>query len=280
MKTLYACDLDGTLLRSDKTISDFTRETINTFVEHGGCFCYASARSYITAKAVTKGLDCPFPAISYNGTFVRDNKDDRMLIKNTFDQSTARSIIKAAAERGVYPVVYSLTDDREKYFYIPDKLSEEHMRFQNSRKGDIRDTPVDTVEGLMQGEIYYLSFIDSPKRLLPLYDIFKSMCRCLYQRDTYEDYQWLELMPEGATKANAVKAVAQMLGCERIVSFGDGINDIDMFKISDLSLAVANGEPEAKNTADQVIASNDEDGVAKWLEKVMRCGMANYLACT
>ena len=55
MKTLYISDLDGTLLHSDETISDYTNQVINSLTERGMIFSYATARSYITAKKWQKG---------------------------------------------------------------------------------------------------------------------------------------------------------------------------------------------------------------------------------
>jgi hydroxymethylpyrimidine pyrophosphatase-like HAD family hydrolase len=57
-----------------------------------------------------------------------------------------------------------------------------------------------------------------------------------------------------------------MLGCERLVVFGDGKNDIDLFELADEGYAVENAHEDLKKYAAAVIASNDEDGVAKWLE--------------
>ena len=61
MKTLYVSDLDGTLLRSDETISEYTAQTINRLTTEGMLFSYATARSYHTAKKVTKGLEAKIP---------------------------------------------------------------------------------------------------------------------------------------------------------------------------------------------------------------------------
>ena len=74
-------------------------------------------------------------------------------------------------------------------------------------------------------------------------------------------------MPLEASKANAIKQLQGMLDCEKLVVFGDGKNDIDMFQIADESYAVANAHEELKLYATKVIPSNDEDGVAKWLEE-------------
>lgn len=53
-KCLYVSDLDGTLLRSDETLSEYTCDVINKLTENGAFFSYATARSYLTAKKVTK----------------------------------------------------------------------------------------------------------------------------------------------------------------------------------------------------------------------------------
>lgn len=74
-------------------------------------------------------------------------------------------------------------------------------------------------------------------------------------------------MPKKATKAEAIKKLKKLCGCERVVSFGDAINDISMFEISDECYAVANAVDELKAIATGVIESNEEDGVAKWLNK-------------
>lgn len=72
-------------------------------------------------------------------------------------------------------------------------------------------------------------------------------------------------MPTKTSKANAVLHLARLLGCRHIVCFGDGINDIPMFRIADECYAVANAAPELKEIATDIIPCNNEDGVAKWL---------------
>ena len=72
-------------------------------------------------------------------------------------------------------------------------------------------------------------------------------------------------MPKAATKANAILQLKEILGCDKVVCFGDAENDIPMFQIADECYAVANAVPELKAIATGVIGSNAEDGVAKWL---------------
>ncbi len=91
----------------------------------------------------------------------------------------------------------------------------------------------------------------------------------MYSRDIYTGEQWLEIMPGGATKANAALRLKEMLGCEKLVAFGDRQNDMDLFAAADECYAVANAVPELKARATAVIGSNNEDAVAKFL--LQRC---------
>ena len=74
-------------------------------------------------------------------------------------------------------------------------------------------------------------------------------------------------MPPQVSKSNAIKKLKGMLDCDKLIVFGDGKNDIDMFQMADESYAVANAHEDLKKHATGIIGSNDEDGVAKWLEK-------------
>ena len=74
-------------------------------------------------------------------------------------------------------------------------------------------------------------------------------------------------MPAKATKANAILKLKEMLGFEKVVCFGDAINDIPMFEIADEAYAVENAVNELKSVATGVIPSNEEDGVARWLQE-------------
>ena len=85
--------------------------------------------------------------------------------------------------------------------------------------------------------------------------------------DIYSDAPQCELSSEKATKANAALELKSMLGCDKLVVFGDNLNDISMFSVADECYATSNAVPELKEIATAVIDSNDDDGVARWLEK-------------
>lgn len=274
MKILYVSDLDGTLLRSDETISEYTAKTINRLTEQGMLFSYATARSYHTARKVTKGLDAKIPLIVYNGAFILDNVTGQVLGSNFFGED-ASEILDALIRNEIYPIVYSYIDDVEKFSFVPDRCSRGLVKFLETRKGDVRTNMVTDVEQLYAGEIFYFTCIEEKEKLEPLYERFKDKYHCVYHKDIYSGEQWLEIMPLSASKGGAIGQLKDYLGCDKVVVFGDAINDLDMFKMADECYAVNNAVSELKQVATQVIGGNNEDGVVKWLLENFNTGEEN-----
>jgi len=266
LKTLYVSDLDGTLIRSDERTSEYTNRTINRLVEEGVMFSYATARSFHTSHKVTAGLNARIPLITYNGCMVVDNVDGSFLLKNFFGEEI-RDVMQDLFAHDVYPIAYGFVDGIEKFSFIPGKSSQAVLDFNATRKGDKRCRMVESEEELMAGELFYLTCIDAADKLLPLYEKYKERYHCVYQLDLYSGEPWLEILPKAASKANAIRQLRNKLGYEKLVVFGDGKNDVDMFELADEAYAVANAVPELKERATAVIGGNNEDGVAKWLEK-------------
>jgi Cof subfamily protein (haloacid dehalogenase superfamily) len=80
---------------------------------------------------------------------------------------------------------------------------------------------------------------------------------------------FFEVLNRGASKGNAVKSVAEEKGIppEDVMAFGDALNDVSMLEYAGLSFAMANGDPRVKEAAKEVCPSNDDDGVARMIEK-------------
>ena len=90
---------------------------------------------------------------------------------------------------------------------------------------------------------------------------------CLFQKDVYRDEYWLEIAPQNSTKAKSILKLKEEYGFDKLVVFGDSVNDIPMFKIADEAYAVANAVDELKALATGIIGSNEEDAVAVYLSK-------------
>lgn len=267
--TLYVTDLDGTLLGTDDKISSFSLRIINDLVEQGMLFTYATARSLISANSVAAGLSARVPVIAYNGCMIIRPENGEVLHSVTFTDAERKNARAHIADLGISPFVYAYVDGVERVSYRPDKLNEGGRRYLEKRSGDKRFRMVDNDNALYEGEIFYYTCIGEKGNLQPLYDNMKQdvRYRCTLQQELYRPEYWCEIMPAKATKAYAIEALKEILGCKKIVSFGDAINDIPMFQISDECYAVENAVPKLKQYATGIIASNDEDGVAKWLKK-------------
>ncbi len=181
------------LSSSNEITSEYTNRIINSLTEKGMIFSYATARSLITAKKVTEGLTAKIPLIVYNGAFVIDNVSEKLLIENYFD-NTVDSLLEDLFNNEVYPIVYAFIDNKEKFSFVPELCTQGMNIFINSRKGDIRRNTVKTVNDLKSGKIFYITCIDEPQKLEPLYEKYKNDFHCVYQKDIYSKTQWLEIM--------------------------------------------------------------------------------------
>lgn len=264
MKTLYVSDLDGTLLHSNEKTSAYTNSIINTLIDKGLLFSYATARAFETSHKVTEGLKVNTPLITYNGAMIVDHTNSSLFVKNFFNNDIA-DLLEDLFQNDIFPIVFSCIDNRVAFSYISSKCTPGIKTFVNNRKNDKRANPVENRTELCKGEIFYITCIDEKSKLKPVWKKYKNKYNCFPQTNFYTKDEWLEIMPKCASKANAVIQLKEYLDCDRVVVFGDGKNDIEMFEIADESYAVENAVDELKTIATGIIEDNDSDGVAKWL---------------
>ena len=271
MRTLYLTDLDGTLLRSDERVSEYTKNIINRFIQSGGCFSYATARSIVTAPKVTAGLSltADIPVICHNGVFIVGSESNEILRSNFFSQEETMAIKRVLTEHNIFPIVFAYIDAKEKFSFIEHNISDGMRFFLDSRKGDPRRRIAASTDDLYLGDAFCINCISDKKELALIHNIFKQDKRfkCIYHEEIYSKAQWCEIQPKNATKAIAALQLKMMLNCDKLVVFGDGLNDLSLFSVADESYAMSNAVPELKKIATAVIASNNDDGVAKWIEK-------------
>lgn len=268
-RILYVTDLDGTLLNRNDRISAESINIINDLVKNGLLFTYATARSLVSASAVTGGLSTDIPAIVYNGAFIVHPSTGEILSKEGFTLEEMKRVMEVLESLDISPLVYSYVDGVEKVSWITSRENEGIKRYLSVRKGDRRFRPVLTKEELYQGDMFYFTCIGEREELEPVHDIFSKdvRFRCTIQQELYRPEYWCEIMPVRATKAKAIQKLKELWDCDKIVSFGDAINDIPMFEISDECYAVANAVESLKAVATGVIESNENDAVARWLKE-------------
>ncbi len=269
MRTLYVTDLDGTLLNTRDRISPESLRIINKLVERGMLFTYATARSLESASVVAQGLTLNMPVIVYNGAFILLPDTGEIMSALYFTEEEAGFVRCVLNQARISPLVYSYVEGRESVSWNTSRENEGIRRYLSKRKGDRRLRPLEDARGLYDGDVFYYTCIGEKEELMPLYELFSQdgRFRCTIQQELYRPEYWCEIMPGKATKAEAIKSLKALWNCDRIVSFGDAVNDIPMFELSDECYAVENAVPELKKAATGIVDSNDRDGVAKWLER-------------
>lgn len=265
--TLYVSDLDGTLLDRSDRVPEFTARTVNSLVKRGLRFTYATARSFTSAQKVSAGLTKDLPVIVYNGAFIIDGATGEKLLETGFSREEMDAVRRLSGELALSPLVYAFVDGAERVSWRTDQETEGLSYYIGNRRGDRRLRP--TAEGaeLFRGDAFYYTFIGTREALEPLYGRMKdcSWASMTFQQELYRTEYWLELMPRTATKAHAAARLKELLGCKKLVVFGDAVNDLPLFQAADERYAVSNAVPELKAAATAVLGSNQEEGVARWL---------------
>ena len=262
-------DLDGTLLGSDVRLSDYTVNALNSLIRRGLNFTYATARSLNSAMRITKELELTLPVITYNGACIKSPETGEIIEIQGLDEDQVDLIRETLEKYGVSPLVYTYLDGEEKVLWQRGAESAGMKLYLDSRREDERMLPVDSFDDLFCGEIFYVTCIENTdESLSPLCADLTSedSLSCLLQRDIYgPGYYWLEIMDYRVSKAHALDTIKKLTGMDRIITFGDSINDVPLFEVSDECYAMENAVEQLKKVADDVIESNDENGVANWL---------------
>ncbi|MBO7565212.1 MAG: HAD family hydrolase [Clostridiales bacterium] len=271
-KVLYVSDLDGTLMRNDETLSENTVRIINELVEKGLSFTYATARSIESARPITGGLKLRLPAVTRNGSVMADNATGEHIKKSVFSEEEV-SLLK------------DLLTDIPGCGYVSCFIGKEMIRttmagkhtvglqgYLDYYKGDPTMKYMDSYEEMFCGDPGYVTCIGTKEEIEPIYDRVRAYdCwECIFQKDTYrEEEYWLEICPKNCTKAKSLLKLKEDYGFDRLVVFGDSLNDVSMFKIADEAYAVGNAREEVKALATAVIGYNEEDAVAHFLRDRM-----------
>ena len=267
-RILYVSDLDGTLMRNDETISAYTERTLNELIEEGLAFTYATARSVESARTITGGLRLKLPVVTRNGTVLADNSTGRHLEKALFTEEEVRLLKELLPELPEYGFVSCFIGDEMIKTYIPGKHTPGMEKYLRKNEHDTRLRPAADPGSMFIGQPGYVTLIDDREKIAPIYERVRNYpgWECLFQKDTYWDEYWLEICPQNCTKARAVLKLKETFGFEKLVVFGDSVNDLSMFRSADESYAVDNAIDELKEAATAVIGSNEEDAVADFLK--------------
>lgn len=271
-KTLYVSDLDGTLLGPDSRISQRSREILNDVIARGASFTVATARTPATVSVLLQGLEMRNPAIVMTGAALWDPATGVYSHVSYMNPGIPQRLLEIYRRHDVGTFVYTLDSDVIK-IYHQGCLNEEERSFIMERLS----TPYKRIEVDLDGDgevpdifdkvvLFYTIQPNAPA--LSVYSETSRMedVNALCYHDIYgQDLSMLEVFAGESTKAKAIRYLARLIGADRIVAFGDNLNDLPMLEIADVAVAVGNAVEEVKLRADVVIESNDTDAVARFI---------------
>lgn len=269
MNTLYVSDLDGTLLNSDVKISENSKNIINSLIDKGMNFTVATARSLVSASDKIEGLNLKLPVVVYNGTFTMMKDTGEIVNSNYFDKADRDFIIENIKKSSLNPLVYSFVNNVEKVSYNKNFVNQGTKYYLEVRGNDPRMNPLNSSENLYEGDIFYFTIIGEYDEVKEFYNSIKenNNIGVTFQKEIYNESYWCEIMPITASKANGILQLKETYNFDRVVTFGDAINDVPMFQISDECYAMDNACEELKSIATKVILGNNQDGVALFLQE-------------
>lgn len=271
LKTLYVSDLDGTLLDPSPKITPRTAETLNSLIAKGMEFTFATARSIYSAVPITSALDINVPCILMNGVSIYDIRNERYIKNEFIAPEDSAEILRIFRKHGVHCFMYRI--EKECLISYYSELATEKMRsFAEVRKHEYKKPFVQCrLEDHADENTVYITTMGKYDDLLPVKLEAEKLpgVDIAFYLDVYDDSWYLEIFSHKASKANALRFLRENYGFDKVVAFGDNLNDLPMFEQADTKIAVGNARDEVKAAADIVIGTNDKDGVAEYLAKII-----------
>ena len=265
---LLAIDMDGTLLNSKNQITKNTQHILKKAKDKGVKIVLATGRVLKSALYYSKYLDLESYVVACNGGIIIDNQAN-VLSKRPIPKDKMMAIMEVGKGFSVYFHFYN-----EDSFFTNQYVKEVYEYYSSSRC-NLKGQDIDVVlykedsEILIRDDlnIYKFLFIEQDNIKLAKVREKLSKIEGLSLSSSWGDN--VEVMNKGVSKGTAISLISNKLGIEsgNIMAIGDNENDLSMIKLAGIGVAMGNGNPILKESADFIAPSNEEDGVAYAIKK-------------
>jgi hypothetical protein len=281
MFKLIALDIDGTLINSGGKISAINKKIIKTAQNQGYLITLNTGRSFYSAYKYAQELEIDIPIITANGTLIRDPKTLEVKYKLSFSQDIALKIANYLSEKkgiscqgyhlegillsGVGLVGLAKLSNRNGLLSLKRLIA---MYEESKRSKTIRVK--DFVKAVANYEIQKF-FVAANSETGKIIERELGDFPCTVETHYEGKNGYLEIIPQGASKGEGLKKLASMynLTLDQTIAVGDSANDVSMFEVAGLSVAMANATQYAKSHAKHITFSNEDDGVAAVIKEFM-----------
>lgn len=265
MYKLVAIDMDGTLLKDDKTISEANYTAIKAAKEKGYKVVLSTGRPVKGIERYLEKLDLLDSgdyAIAFNGAVVQTTKDNNIIAKSLMTHGDLEKLYNLSQELNLNIHAWTsdscITPKTNEYSQFECKLNNVSLKVMSFKDIDVNEP------------IVKIMFVDSKEKL--------DMAEKIIPKEFYNKYTivrsadvFLEFLNKDANKGIGVKYLAEFLGIkqEEVICIGDAGNDVEMIKYAGLGVAMENAYSYVKEAANYITKTNEEDGVAYVINNFM-----------
>ena len=287
MYKLIAVDLDGTLLNQYGEVTENSKRVIKNVTRKGMQVVIASGRSIDSIKNISKEIGASKYIIAGNGAVVYDIKEDKIIYENYIPFNKALNIINICEENSIFYNVYTnktIVTSSLRYNVL--YYYKENLKKEDSKKTNITivDSIPDYLKNMQEEKIMKIFICDSTESVfnsimkkfneIPSVETLdvSHMSRKVIKKGTTEipiEYYYTEISMENVDKWNAIEFLINKLGIkkEEVIAIGDNMNDKKMIEEAGLGITMQSSAPAVTEVADYITSDNNNEGVARALEK-------------
>lgn len=261
-KKMIVVDLDGTLLNINQGCSIKTKRYLKRLKDMGYIIVIASGRVLRSAVGVTDGAEFANYVIASSGAVIYDMDKSKIIKKENIDLDKVKILCDNfnddIKDINICDLFY-----HHKYMESQSYCSKFVKRISNI-ENFLNDS-----DGIVNVTIHF----NSNSVVDKYYDMFKDLnLELLVMQDSFSDTKCLEIFNKGVSKYNAIKEICMIEGINNhnVIAFGDGLNDVDMVKLSGVGVAMGNALDDVKIVSDYVTISHNDDGVIYFLKDYLR----------
>ncbi len=260
---MIVLDIDDTLIRDDKTISDRVKDSLKKASEMGVKVVLASGRPTFAMKHLANELELAKYGsyiISFNGAVVTSCKDNNTLFQKAVKKEDAHKLYKMSKKYDLYIQTYLdnyiITEENSAYTEVEAEITGLEIKI------------VDDFIKSVDRDVIKLIMLEEPEKLKKAGDIIAKELEGEFSVVISKPF-FLEFTDNGIDKAAAIEVLTKIEGItkDEVIAMGDSYNDLSMIKYAGLGVCMANGKDDVKKEADYIAPSNEEDGVAYVVEK-------------
>lgn len=287
MYKLVAIDLDGTMLNSYGMVTENTKQAIKNTINKGTEVIIASGRPIDSIKTIAKEIGSENYFIAGNGALIYDIKKDEIIYEKFMNKQKVLEIIKICEENSIAYNIYTektIIAKGLKYnvlYYYKENLKKEESKKTNitivedvyeyiknsENEKFLKITVCDETKSVFNSIIRKLRTVED----IDVLDVLHMSRKMIKQgtEDVQIEYYYTEISLKDVDKWNAIEYLANKMNISKdeIIAIGDNINDKEMIENAKVGIAMGQSTPVITEIADFVTTNNNEDGVAKALEK-------------